>query len=267
MSNDLSRIIADWDFNPDDVSVRIVAGDDGRDKIQLRVDLGVLQMEMDGRPDGFQPQQCESWLDYYEKQQEAYDLAHPDSTPYMLDKEACGNLWREGVQYYHRYLSFWHLQLYGLCERDTKRNLRLFAFVREHVTEERHKMQFDQWRPYVLMMHTRAVATPLLEQGRLGAGLAAIETGIGEIRDFLDEYGQSQNADQCVELVDLEHWHAEILKLESEIKADQPKSPVDTLREQLDTAINEERFEDAAKLRDRIRLLLQEGGKDDGPSA
>jgi hypothetical protein len=258
MSNDMSKIIDDWGFDPDDVSVRIVPGDDGRDKVQLRVDLGVLQMEMDGRPDGIRPEQCESWLEYYEQQQVTYDAEHPDSTPYMLKKEACARLWREGVQYYHRYLSFWHLELHDLCERDTSRNLRLFAFVCEHVSEEQHKMQFDQWRPYVLMMHTRAVATPLLEQGRSGAGLAAIEVGIGDIRDFLDQYGQSENAEQCVELMDLEHWHAEMLQLKKEVEANLPKSPVEILRDQLDTAISDEQFEEAAKLRDRIRLLLED---------
>ena len=256
MSNDLSKLLADWEFDPDDVTVRMISGDDGRDKVQLRVDLGVLQMEMDGRPDGARPEQCESWLEYYERQQQAYDSEHPDSTPYMLGKEACARLWREGVQYYHRYLTFWHLQLFDLCTRDTQRNLRLFTFVREHVGDDRHKMQFDQWRPYVIMIHTRAVATPLVQNGQLSAALSAIEVGIGQIRDFLDEYKQSHRAEECVELIDLEHWHEEVLALQNEATASKPKSPVDILRKQLDAAINEEKFEEAAKLRDRIRRLI-----------
>ncbi len=58
--------------------------------------------------------------------------------------------------------------------------------------------------------------------------------------------------------MDLEHWHAEMLKLKKEVEANLPKSPVEILREQLDTAISDEQFEEAAKLRDRIRLLLEE---------
>ena len=81
MSNDLSRILDDWKFQPDEVMVRIVPGDDGRSKIQLRVDLGILQMEMDGRPDGFRPEGFESWLDYYEHQQQLHDERIPIRPP------------------------------------------------------------------------------------------------------------------------------------------------------------------------------------------
>ena len=35
--------------------MRFVAGDDGREKIQMRIDLGLIQMETTGRPDGERP--------------------------------------------------------------------------------------------------------------------------------------------------------------------------------------------------------------------
>ncbi len=38
-------------------------GDDGRDVIQMRVDLGILQMETNGRPDGNQPGGFATFLD------------------------------------------------------------------------------------------------------------------------------------------------------------------------------------------------------------
>jgi hypothetical protein len=52
VSLDISTILRDWDFDPEGVTVRTIQGDDGREKVQLRLDLGVMQMEMDGRPDG-----------------------------------------------------------------------------------------------------------------------------------------------------------------------------------------------------------------------
>ena len=67
MSKDITNLLNEWMYEPDEVMVRIVPGEDGRSKIQLRVDLGLLQMEMDGRPDGVRPEGCESWLDYYEQ--------------------------------------------------------------------------------------------------------------------------------------------------------------------------------------------------------
>jgi hypothetical protein len=261
MSNDLSRILNQWQFDPETVLVRIVPGDDGRSKIQLRVDLGILQMEMDGRPDGFRPDGSESWLVYYEQQQQTHDEMHPDSAPFGLSEEDCIRLWREGMQYYHRYLSLWHLELYESCARDTARNLRLFAFVRTYARDERHKLQFDQWRPYVIMMHTRAVATPLLQQRLYEDGLRVIEAGIDGIREFLDEYNQSERAAECVELVSLERWREELLSTERRAAAARPKSTIDILRRQLEAAIANEEFEEAARLRDQIRKLGSETGK------
>ena len=46
---------------------------------------------------------------------------------------------REGLQYYHRYLSAFHLERYDLVARDTARNLRLFAFVVKHAARQRDK--------------------------------------------------------------------------------------------------------------------------------
>ena len=130
MSQDISRILKDWDYDPDEISARIVRGDDGREKIQLRVELGILQMEIDGRPDGARPENSESWLDHARKRQRLHDVSHPDGPPFRLNETQCMRLWREGVQYYHRYVAFWHLEQYGRCARDTARTLRLFAFVR-----------------------------------------------------------------------------------------------------------------------------------------
>jgi hypothetical protein len=255
MSNDLSKILLAWPFRPEEVLVRIIPGEDGLGKVQLRVDLGILQMEMNGRPDGQRPEGFESWFDRYEQLQQAHDETHPDSAPFLLDEEDCLRLWREAVQYYHRYLSFWHLELYELCARDTARNLRLFTFVRSHAQDERHKLQFDQWRPYALMMHARATATPLIEQRLFDEGLRVIETGIEAIREFLDDYNQGHRAEECVELMSLERWREEILAKEQNAAAARPKSAAQILRQQLDDAVAAEEFEEAAKLRDQIRKL------------
>ena len=55
MSKDITAILDGWDYDPDELQVRIVAGDDGRDKLQMRIDLGLIQMELSGRPDGSRP--------------------------------------------------------------------------------------------------------------------------------------------------------------------------------------------------------------------
>lgn len=255
VSQDVSRILGEWPYDPDNISVRIVRGEDGRDKVQLRLDLGLLEMEVEGRPDGQRPEGCESWLECYERRQREHDASGPDGPPFELESEDCAELLREGIQYYHRYLSFWHLGRYDLCARDTERNLRLFAFVREFASDDRDKLQLDQWRPYVTMMHTRSIATPLVEQKDFSGALAAIQTGIEAIHRFLEEYGQTDRADQCNELSQLEHWKKEIVGKESEARPGEPEDRVSQLRRMLDEAVAHERYEEAARLRDEIQRL------------
>ena len=231
--------------------VRLIPGDDGREKIQLRLDLGVLQMEFDGRPDGERPNGYESWLDYYQAQQ----VTHHGPTEFRLSSDDCALLLREGIQYYHRYLSFWHLNRYELCARDTARNLRLFSFVREFAEHERDKLQFDQWRPYVIMMHSRAVATPLVEMRDFAGALPAIESGIRAIWRFLEEYQQTERAETCSELNLLKRWAEEVRTMALESGASDQRTSIQILQMKLDEAVAEERFEDAALLRDEISRL------------
>lgn len=262
VSLDIRPLLAGWEFRPDEITVRSIKGDDGKEKLQLRVDLGLMQLEIDGRPDGARIKGAESWLDWHLEKQKEHDAANPDGAPYQLDTEDCAELMREGVQYYHRYISFWHTERYELCARDTSRNLALFEFVREHARYERDKIQFDQWRPYVTMMHTRAVGTPLVELRQWEAAVAAIEAGIRGIEKFLTDYGQQAESDKVGELVFLRRWRKEVLS-RTGVKSSAPSSgtngeeddPLATLQTELSQAIDEERYEDAARLRDEIGRL------------
>ncbi len=257
MTLDISAALNDWEFDPEGVAVRTITGDDGRERIQLRLDLGVLQMEINGRPDGKTIQGSESWLDLHSDRQHQHDEANPDGAPYQLQPEDCAELMREGVQYYHRYVSFWSLRRFELCARDTERNLRLFRFVREHARLERDKMQFDQWRPYVIMMHSRAVATPLVELEEYDAALSVIDNGIERVEQFLADYGRQDKADKINELIYLKRWRNEIASLTEESSESEPPAPdpIELLREQLSEAIAGERYEEAAGLRDELHRL------------
>ncbi|MCC7473972.1 MAG: UvrB/UvrC motif-containing protein [Pirellulales bacterium] len=268
MSSDLDPILNDWSYRPDEITVRVIEGNDGRRKIQLRLDLGVLQMEFDGRPDGRRIHDQASWFDFHRRRQAEHEAANPDGAPYRLEPEDCAELLREGVQFYHRYICFWHLGHYELCARDTERNLRLFAFVREHARDDRDKLRFDQWRPYVTMMHARAVATPLVELEQWDAAANVVDAGIRGIEQFLEDYNQVAQASQVGELSFLRQWKEEILqKIQENVPGDTPASLETSptaiavaergmeLREQIDAAIREERYEDAAQLRDELRHL------------
>lgn len=264
VSPDIDPILQEWPYRPDEITVRVVDGADGQRKIQLRLDLGILQMEFDGRPDGRRIHNGVSWFEYHQKRQRDHDSANPDGAPYLLEPEDCAELLREGVQYYHRYICFWHLGLYELCARDTERNLRLFAFVRNHARDDRDKLRFDQWRPYVTMMHARAVATPLVELEQWDAAAGVLDAGIRGIEQFLEEYHQENQAAQVGELMFLRQWKEEIL---NKIKGDHSETMIDTaiapvsidrsaeLRAEIAAAVREERYEDAARLRDELKRL------------
>ncbi|QDT68563.1 UvrB/uvrC motif protein [Planctomycetes bacterium MalM25] len=254
---DITHVLRDWEFHPEEVTVRLVEGEDGREKVQLRLDLGLMQFERDGRPDGRRIEDFDSWLDLHRARQAEHDTAHPDGAPYQLAPEDCAELLREGVQYYHRYISFWALKKYELCARDTERNLQLINFVRDHARLERDKLQFDQWRPYVIMMHARAVATPLLDAGDEEAGLAAIDRAVERIEAFLSDYNRSEQADQVNELTFLRRWRREVAGrgqrgLPSPDEAD---DPIEKLRQRLNEAIEAEHYEEAANLRDELERL------------
>lgn len=52
MHQDISDILRAWPHEPGKVNVRLIEGADGEPRIQVRLDLGILQMNRDGRPDG-----------------------------------------------------------------------------------------------------------------------------------------------------------------------------------------------------------------------
>ncbi len=68
MTRDISPILSEWEYQPGQLAVRIIAADDGEPRLQVRLDLGLLQMHLEGRPDGQAPFGFRSLLDYFESQ-------------------------------------------------------------------------------------------------------------------------------------------------------------------------------------------------------
>ena len=240
MSLDLNTILRDWPHENGNVKVRKIAGLDGREKLQLRVDLGVLQMEMTGRPDGQRPHNCDSLLEYHQRRAAR---AEEKGEGYELTPEQCAELQQEGIQYYHRYLSLFQINDFGGVMRDTQRNLDLFTFVAEHTDREELSWSMQQFRPYVLMMNTRARASILLGEGKFAEAMGEIERG----RDAISEFFQRSNFPELVskssEIAFLDEW------LE-EVKAKRPLSKLEIMQREMEAAIAKELYERAAELRD-----------------
>src|SRR5256885_15619587 len=184
MSLDLNTILKDWPHENGTIKVRKIIGLDGREKLQLRIDLGVLQMEMTGRPDGQRPHNCESLLAYHQSRAVRADEQAED---YELSPEQCTELQQEGIQYYHRYLSLFQINDFPGVVRDTQRNLDLFDFVLAHTNREGLAWTMQQFRPYVLMMNTRAKAAIFLAQGKFPEAIVEIKRGREGIAQFFQK--------------------------------------------------------------------------------
>lgn len=245
MNLDLNTLLEGWPHEPGQIRVRKIKGIDGREKIQLRLDLGLIQMEVDGRPDGLRPNGCESLLEWHQEQAQE---AEAEEQSYVLNPDDCGDLHQEGVQYYHRYLALFQLEDFKGVVRDTQHNLDLFAFVSKYAQREEMAWSFEQFRPYVLMMNTRAKASIELAKDRVSAAISHIERSRDAILGMLKQ--RPEPAETCPEVEFLNGW------LE-ELQHKRPISKLEELQQEMDRAIATEAYERAAELRDAIRAFRE----------
>lgn len=84
MNRDLTDILKEWPYEPGELHVRLIEGTDGEPKLQVRLDLGILQMNAEGRPDGEQPFGYDSLLEYHEAR---LDGLEPDLEPEEASEE------------------------------------------------------------------------------------------------------------------------------------------------------------------------------------
>lgn len=250
MSLDLNDLLRDWPHEPGMIKVRKILGSDGNEKIQLRIDLGLIQMETLGRPDGQEPHARESLLQYHE---ERAKRAGKKGETYALSADEVGELQQEGIQYYHRYISFFQLSDYNGVIRDTQRNLDMFAFVGDHAQPEELAASVLQFTPYVLMMNTRARASIELEREEFAAAARKITDGMEKIRAFYEKIGNPEAQANSPELSFLNEWL-------DEVKARQPLTKLEKMQREMDKAIASEAYELAAELRDKIKAQQQRKG-------
>jgi len=245
MNLDLNTLLEGWPHEPGQIRVRKIKGNDGAEKIQLRLDLGLIQMETTGRPDGLHPHGSASLLDWHRERAEA---AKAGGEPFTLSGDDCGELHQEGIQYYHRYLALFQLEDFAGVLRDTQHNLDLFALVAKYAEREEMAWAFEQFRPYVLMMRTRAKASLELERDDIPAALRQIERGRDKIVQLLKE--RPEPTDTCPEVEFLNEW------LE-ELQSKRPLSKLEVMQREMDRAVATEAYERAAELRDAIRALRE----------
>jgi len=252
VSKDIAPILRDWPHEPGKISVRKIRGGDGRVKIQLRLDLGLLQMEAEGRPDGQRPYKCESLLAYAEQLLARHRRSHGTDAGFTIDEKHCELLRSEAIQYYYRYLSEFVLEDYEAVARDTGRNLQVLDFCAKYAEEESDRYIMEQYRPYILMMNTRARAHLALRDNRPRQARKIVLEALTKMEGFFNRFGQEDLYDSSSEV-------AVLSALLKDIETKIPQDPLKRLKQELAEAVEEERYEDAARLRDAIHRATRLG--------
>ncbi|MCS6852708.1 MAG: UvrB/UvrC motif-containing protein [Gemmataceae bacterium] len=241
MSQDIDAALQGWEYSPEVVQARLVQASDGRQVIQLRVDLGLLQMETTGRPDGTRPHGCPTYLDYLKRQAA---IAERAGESFVLDAQQCQEADREFLQFYHRRIAWLALRNYGRALADADHTLAFMNFVRQHSPSEAYTEAHDKYRGFVLFHRTQAAASLAVEQGRVEDAIDIIHAGLDKLRDFFAEQGKEDQMEQ----------DAMVRRLRAMQRSLREKYDIEaTLQEQLAEAVAREDYETAARLRDALR--------------
>ena len=187
-SEHLDDLMAKWSFDPNLLNVRLIKGKDGRDVLQMRIDMGILQMETTGRPDGETIHGHTTLLDHLVEKR----LEQPD---YELDEDDAAEVDREFMQFYHRRISWLRLSYYHRAVMDADHTLRLMDLTTEISPDEEWSQTHEQYRPFVLFHRTQADALGQLEEDTPENAVQAINAGLETMRRFFIKHDAEEHYD------------------------------------------------------------------------
>lgn len=234
---DIDPMLKEWPYEPGEVSARLVRASDGREVLQMRVEMGVLQLEVNDRPDGQRPHGAATYFDYLQ------GVAKRVGDDFELDQEQCAAADREFLQYYHRRICWLALREFSRAARDADHSLAFMDFVKAHSPDEEWTLSHEQYRPFVLFHRTQAAALAKLEESGPEAAVRELTEGLEHFREIFVEYEAEDQFDED-ELVQ------RLVELKQTLREQYHVQP--TLAERLAEAVAKEEYELAAKLRDEM---------------
>jgi hypothetical protein len=242
--HDIDFVLHGWPFKPGVIAARLIRARDGRELIQMRIEMGLLQMETTGRPDGEHPGGQDTCLDWLR------ELAGVQGEAFVLSEEQCMEIDREFVQFYHRRICWLALRQFARAILDAEYTLQLMDFVAAHSPNEQWALSHEQYRPFVVFHRIQAAAMLALEARGAEDAIETINRGLGEMRGVFARFGAEEQFEGD-ELVGQLAVMKESLREEYRVGK--------TLAEQLADAVAAEEYERAARLRDEI--AKQQGAK------
>jgi hypothetical protein len=241
---DIDEILKQWPFDPLNVNVRLLELRH-RAVLQMRVDMGILQMETSGRPDGHQFHGASTYYEYLVRKAAR-------NKDFALDESHCFEIDREFVQFYHRRVCWLQLKQFRNAVRDADHTLKLMDFCKQFSSDEQWTISHEQYRPFVLYHRTQAAALAHLSEDDADESTVAVERAIDEVndglqtmRDLFVQYDAEEQFDDD-ELVQRLSQFKDELRTKYQIGL--------TLKEQLTKAVANEDYELASDLRDQLRL-------------
>ena len=171
---------------------------------------------------------------------------------FTINPDECAKLQQEAIQYHHRSICNFELEDFEAVERDTEHILELLDFVQDFAAQDDIGQSFQQFRPQTIMMQVRAVGTELLADGNYDAAIAEIIAAIEELNLFYTEMGREELIGNGMEVHSLGEWLKDVEKEAAEKK---PMTKCEKLEYKLGTAIDQEDYESAAKLRDQLKRI------------
>lgn len=235
--NDIDRILQQWAFEPGEISARIIRAVDGREVLQMRVELGVLQLETKGRPDGQRPGGADTYFDFLKAE------ATRAGDGFELDTEQCIEADREFMQYYHRRMCWLALREFRRAALDADHTLAFMDFVRDHSPDEEWTVSHEQYRPFVLFHRVQAATLARLEEAGPADAIEELKAGVQRFRDLFSEFDAEEQFEDD-ELVQ------RLFELRDTLRNQYHLKP--SLSDQLASAVEAEQYELAAKLRDEL---------------
>jgi hypothetical protein len=118
----------------------------------------------------------------------------------------------------------------------------------KHGQTEEDRAILEQFRPYITMMRSRALASQALKDNEPKAAIHALDEGLEALRMYFSEVGKPQAFEQSTEVEMLKGMRDALI----------PKLPVSQkseLKQRLAKAIEQENYELAAILRDELKQI------------
>lgn len=259
MSKDISSILSKWPVDEASCAARVITSATGQPLIQLRLDCGLLQMHLDGRPDGEQPHGYKTFLQYIQEQLTTSGETDEDTDSTTASpRRIWAELDREMSQFYHRRQALLEIarhsqnegkpdlarNYYERAAQDADYTLGAMDFVCEYCDDEDYVGTHEQSRPFVLWHRTTAVAQLQVIGQDFDEAIEQIKCGIAEITKVYEDNGLDKWLDHDQSI-------AELKELERHIR--RRYGVKTTLNEQLSQALAKEDYESAVKIRDQLK--------------